>query len=106
MLPLVAHNLLQSCELLGNASRLLAEKAIDGFIVNQTAIEERLSKNPILVTALNAIIGYEQGAAIAKKAYAEKRALIDVAAEMTDIPLADLKRILDPHALTKGGIHS
>lgn len=104
MLPLVAHNLLQSCEILGNVSRLLAEKAIDGFLVNQAFIEERLSKNPILVTALNAIIGYEKGAAIAKKAYAEQRALIDVAQEMTDIPLADLKRILDPHALTKGGI--
>lgn len=106
MLPVIAYNLLQSCELLANASTLLAENAINGFTVNEAAIEERLAKNPILVTALNSIIGYEQGAAIAKKAYAENRSLLEVAAEMTNIPRVDLKRILDPHALTKGGIQS
>ena len=104
MLPVIAYNLLQTSELLGNAALALAEKAIEGFTVNELFIQERLEKNPILVTALNAVIGYEKGAAIAKKAYAEKRALIEVAKEMTSLSYDDLKRILDPKALTEGGI--
>jgi fumarate hydratase class II len=106
MLPVILHNLLFSLELLANASRLLAEKAMDGLVVNQDIMEAHLHKNPILVTALNAVIGYEKGAAIAKKAYAEKRTLLDVAKEMTDLTEADLRRLLDPHQLTKGGIQS
>ncbi len=106
MLPLIAYNLLQSLELLGNAARTLAQQAIDGFIVNEAAIQERLRKNPILVTALNAVIGYEQGAAIAKKAYAEKRDLIEVALEMTELSRTELERILNPLTLTQGGIQA
>jgi len=56
------------------------------------------------VTALNPVIGYEKGAAIAKKAYAEGRAVIDVALEETDLSEEELKRLLDPMQLTKGGI--
>lgn len=104
MLPVIAYNLLQSIELLGNAAKLLADKAMAGFTVNEANIEARLSRNPILVTALNAVIGYEKGAAIAKKAYAESRPLIDVALEETTLSKAELEKLLDPHALTKGGI--
>ncbi len=104
MLPVVAYNLLQSIELLGNAARLLADQAISGFTVNTANIEARLSRNPILVTALNAVIGYEKGAAIAKKAYSENRPLIDVALEETTLSKAELEKLLDPHALTQGGI--
>ena len=71
--------------------------------VNKNNIDESLSKNPILVTALNPIIGYEKAALIAKKAYKEKRPIIDVAAEEADIPKAKLKRLLDPAKLSKGG---
>jgi len=63
-----------------------------------------LSKNPILVTALNPIIGYEKAALIAKKAYKEKRAIIDVALEETNISKARLEKLLDPSNLSKGGI--
>jgi fumarate hydratase class II len=104
MLPVVAYNLLQSIELLSNAATLLADKAIEGFTVNEANIEARLSRNPILVTALNAVIGYEKGAAIAKKAYAENRPLIEVALEETQLSKTELEKLLDPHALTKGGI--
>ncbi|MDT8282469.1 MAG: class II fumarate hydratase, partial [Gammaproteobacteria bacterium] len=79
MLPLVAFNLLQSIQILSSASRLLADKAIAGFTVNEDNINAALAKNPILVTALNTVIGYELGAKIAKVAYTEKRAVIDVA---------------------------
>ena len=104
MQPLVAHNLLQSIELLANASTCLADKAIAGFTVNTDNIGAALDRNPILVTALNLTIGYEQGAAIAKKAYAEGRPVKDVAREMTDLTDEELDRLLDPAELTKGGI--
>ena len=101
MLPLIAANLLDSCALLSNAMRVLADKAIAGFSVNSEHIAQSLAKNPILVTALNARIGYEKGAAIAKQAYAEGRALIDVASEQTDLSSEQLQRLLDPAALIK-----
>ena len=104
MLPVISYNLLQSIELLANASRQLADKAIAGFTVNEAHIKEALDRNPILVTALNRVIGYENGAAIAKKAYTEGRSVIDVAAEMTDITEDELKKLLDPEKLTQGGI--
>ena len=104
MLPVVAYNLLQSIELLANASTSLADKAIAGFTVNLDNINRALDRNPILVTALNPVIGYELGAAIAKKAYAEGRAVKDVAREMTDLTDEELDRLLDPAALTEGGI--
>ncbi len=104
MLPLVAHNLLQNIELLSNSTRLLADKAIDGFSVNRENINLALSRNPILVTALNRVIGYEKGAAIAKKAYAENRPVMDVALEMTDLDEAELGRLLNPAKLAQGGL--
>jgi fumarate hydratase class II len=104
MLPVVAYNLLQSIDLLSNSARLLADAAIGGFTVNEARIDEALSRNPILVTALNPVIGYEQGAKIAKQAYAQGRAVREVAAELTQLPPAELERLLDPRELTKGGV--
>jgi fumarate hydratase, class II len=102
MLPLVAFNLLQSIEILSNVSGLLADKAIAGFTVNQQNIDSALAKNPILVTALNTVIGYELGAKIAKTAYAEGRAVIDVAVELTDLSRTELEKLLDPKNMTTG----
>jgi fumarate hydratase class II len=104
MLPVVTYNLLQSIELLSSACTVLADKAIAGFTVNVDNINAAVGRNPILVTALNPVIGYELGAAIAKKAYAEGRPLKDVAQEMTDLTDEELDRLLDPAALTEGGI--
>jgi fumarate hydratase class II len=104
MLPIIAHNILQSAHLLGNAARLLADKAIAGFTVNKERIADLVEKSPILVTALNPVIGYEKGAAVAKKAYAEGRKLKDVALAMTDLTPEELDRLLDPRAMTEGGI--
>ena len=104
MLPVVALNLIQSIELLASASRVLADSAIAGFKVNQARLDEALERNPILVTALNPVIGYEKGAAIAKQAYKEGRAIREVAEQETDLSAAKLKQLLDPLELTKGGI--
>jgi len=104
MLPLIAYNLLQSAELLAIGSRNLADNALAGFTVNRARLAEALDRNPILVTALNPVIGYEKGAKIAKRAYAEGRPIIEVAAEMTDLGLDELRRLLDPKMLTEGGM--
>lgn len=104
MLPVAAYNLLQSISLLAGASRLLADKAIAGFTVNEEKISGLVGRNPILVTALNPVIGYEMGAKIAKRAYAEARTLREVAMEMTELTSDELDRLLDPRQLTKGGI--
>jgi len=90
--------------LLANGSRVLADKAIAGFTVNEERIAELVGRNPILVTALNPVIGYEKGAKIAKLAYAEGRLLKDVALEETDLTSEELDRLLDPRKLTEGGI--
>jgi len=104
MLPVVAYNLVQSIDILAAAARQLADQAIAGFTVNADNLTAALDRNPILVTAMNAVIGYDKGAAIAKKAYAEGRPVRDVAREMTDLTDAELDRLLDPAELTKGGI--
>jgi fumarate hydratase, class II len=104
MLPVIAYNILQSIELIANVSKLLADKAIAGFTVREDNLQIALAKNPILVTALNPIIGYAKAAEIAKAAYKQGRPIIDVAAEMTEIDRAELEKLLEPGQLTQGGI--
>jgi fumarate hydratase class II len=105
MLPLIAHDLLDSIRLLSNSMRLLADAAIDGLRVREERVREALDRNPILVTALNPIIGYEKAAAIAKQAYKEGRPVLDVAVERSGLPEKQLRKLLDAAALTRGGIH-
>jgi len=104
MLPLIAYTLLQSIELLANVTRLLADKAIAGFTVREDNLNRALALNPILVTALNPIIGYAKAAEIAKNAYKTKRPVVDVAMELTGMAREELERLLDPAKLTEGGI--
>jgi fumarate hydratase class II len=102
MLPVIAHNLLQSIGLLASSCRLLAE-AIAGFKVRRARLDDSLGRNPILVTALNPVIGYEAAAKIAKRAYAEGRPILEVAREMTSLSEKELRKLLDPAALARGG---
>ena len=106
MLPMIARNALDSIKILANACRMLADKAIAGLVVNEERLAALLERNPVLVTALNPVIGYDKAAAIAKRAYAEGRAILEVAAEDTDLSEEQLKEILNPAKLTRGGIHS
>lgn len=103
MLPVVAHNLLQSIEVLASAARNFADKSVNLLEARKEEISNMVGKNPILVTALNPLIGYDNAAKIAKKAYAENRAVLDVAKEMTDLSEEELKKALDPINMTKGG---
>ena len=104
MLPVIADRLLDSIRLIGAVARALADRAIRGFTVNEAQIRGALDRNPILVTALNPVIGYELGAATAKKAYAEGRPIREVALDMTELSEEELARLLDPAGLTEGGI--
>jgi fumarate hydratase class II len=104
MLPVIAYDLLESIRLLANALIALADRAIAGFTVNRERLAEALERNPILVTALNPIIGYEKGAALAKKAYAEGRPIREVAQEQTSLSAQELAKLLDPLELTRGGV--
>ena len=104
MLPVIAYNLLQSIEIISNSSRNLADAAIKDFLINVTNIENSLALNPILVTALNPVIGYDKSAAIAKKAFAEGRPILEVALEDSGLSKQELEKLLDASELTKGGI--
>lgn len=103
MLPVVAHNLLQSIMILGNAARNFADRSVSQLTVRKDVIADKVGRNPILVTALNPIIGYDLAAKIAKKAFAESRPLKEVAKEMTDLSDEALDQALDPIKMTKGG---
>ncbi|KAF1322706.1 Fumarate hydratase, mitochondrial, partial [Globisporangium splendens] len=104
MLPVLANSVLQSLHLLSHACRLLADQAIGGFTVNEERVSELVGKNPILVTALNPIVGYEMGAKIAKTAYKEGKSVKEVAMQFTDLSAEELDKHLDPLKLTSGGI--
>jgi fumarate hydratase class II len=105
MLPLIANNLLTQIGLLASAARALARQCIAGAEPDVARLEAVLARNPILATALNPAIGYERAAAIAKRAYAEGRPVFDVALEMSGLAEEELRRLLDPAALTRGGLH-
>ncbi len=104
MLPLVGWNLLEMNQLLARSANLLADRAIGGFTVNAEVMAEAVGRNPVLVTALNPVIGYAKAADIAKKAYASGRPIIDVAREETDLDEGELRRLLDPIRQTRGGL--
>lgn len=99
MLPLIADSLLEAITLLSR-SAAASSRCLAGFTINEERIAAPLARNPILVTALNQRIGYLKAAEIAKRAYAEQRPVLDVAAAMTDIDRDELERLLDPRRLT------
>ncbi|MDZ4815548.1 MAG: class II fumarate hydratase [Verrucomicrobiota bacterium] len=101
MMPLIAHDVLQSIQLLSHSARHLADKAIKGFTVNKEAIERALERNPILSTALVPEIGYEKATAIAKSAYAEGRTIKEVAYERSGLSRQRVDELLDPKHMTQ-----
>lgn len=103
MWPVTAAVMLESLQLLAAVVDLLARQAIEGFKVREEVLRRAVDRNPILVTALNREIGYEAGARIAKRAYAEGRPVLDVAIEETGMDREMLARLLDPSALVGPG---
>ena len=102
-LPLIAANLLEGIELVAQAARALADQVLAGLTVNAARLAEALARNPVLITALNPLIGYEAGARIAKEAYASGEPILEVAVRVTGRPREQLAALLDPRHLTRGG---
>jgi fumarate hydratase class II len=103
MLPVIAHNIIQSITILANASRLLAEKAIEGFEVNEDHIAERVYKNPIIATVLNPIIGYDKAVEVVKRALKENKTVKQVVVEMKYLSEEEAEKILKPEIMTRPG---
>ena len=91
---------MKSINILSGALTILSDKAIKTFKVNNKKIADNLKRNPVLITALNSVIGYSKASEIAKKAYKEKRPIIDVALEETNISRQKLEKLLNPENLT------
>jgi fumarate hydratase, class II len=86
------------------AVNAFTDKLMLGLVVNKEKAESWLSRNPILVTALNPIIGYNNGAAVAKKSLAEGKSVKQVVLEMGLMSEEELDKALNPGAMTEGGI--
>ncbi len=104
MLPVIAYNIIQSITILANSSRLLAEKAIDSFEVNEDHIAERVYRNPAIAAVLNPIIGYDRAAETVKRALKENKTVKQAAVEMKYLSLEEAEKIFKPETMTKPGI--
>src|SRR5262245_52205840 len=104
MLPLIAHLLLEGINLVAGSANALAERALLGLRVHTDRISESLARNPMLLTALAPRIGYDRAAAIAKRAAAESRPILDIAVEETGLPREELAPLLDPARLARGEV--
>ncbi len=104
MMPIIAHNLFEAMHVIIGAVSAFTDKCVEGLQANREKAEGWLEKNPILVTALNAKIGYENGAKVAKKALAENRSLVEVVVEMGLLSEEEAREALNARAMTDGGI--
>lgn len=104
MMPVMAKNLIESIDLLGNAARAVAEKCVDGIEADAVRARQLLEKNVIVVTALNPHIGYDAGARVAKRAFAEGRTVREIVLEEGLMGEAELDAALDLEAMTRGGV--
>ncbi|MEU9620050.1 MULTISPECIES: class II fumarate hydratase [unclassified Streptomyces] len=106
MLPVIAKNLLESVRLLANASRLLADRTVDGITANAERAREYAESSPSVVTPLNKYIGYEEAAKVAKKSLAERRTIREVVldsgyVERGDLTVEQLDEALDVLRMTR-----
>jgi len=106
MMPIISHNLNEMMQVMIGSVRAFTDKLMAGLILNEDNVAGWLSRNPILVTALNPIIGYNNGAAVAKKSLAEGKSVREVVLEMGLMEADELDKALDVYAMTEGGIRS
>ena len=104
MMPVIAHNLLESIELLANAADTFAERCVDGLEANELRARELVERNAIIVTALNPHIGYDNGARIAKEAVASGRSVRELVLEAGLMSAEDLDEALNLKGMTEGGL--
>ena len=106
MMPVIAHNLLQSIEILANGSSILAESCIDGLVANRERARELVEQSLAMVTSLAPKVGYDKAAEIAKEAFETGRTVRELATEKGVLPPDELERALDARSQTEGGVKS
>jgi fumarate hydratase class II len=104
MMPLMAHNLLESIDLLSSASVVMREKMVEGIEADEERAQWLLEQNVIIITALVPVIGYDRSAEVAKKAFSEGRGVREVALELGVLPEDELNAALDLRPMTEGGV--
>jgi fumarate hydratase class II len=104
MMPLMAHNLLESIDLLSTATTVMKDKMVDGITADHERAQWLLEQNVIIITALVPVIGYDKSAEVAKVAFAEGRGVREVALEMGVLPEDELHAALDLRPMTEGGV--
>jgi len=103
MLPVIAHNIIQSITILANAAHLLAVKAIAGCEVNEELVTGLVQRNPIIATVLNPVIGYDKAAEVVKEALREKKTVKRIVIEKGYLSEDEAERLLKPGKMTKAG---
>jgi fumarate hydratase, class II len=104
MMPVMAHNLLQSIRLLANAVRVFTQKCVTGLKADADRCREMIEKSLAMVTALSPHIGHDRAAEIAKEAYQTGRTVREVARQKGMLPPRELEKILDPWRMTEPGL--
>jgi fumarate hydratase class II len=104
MMPVLAHNLIESAELIAAVCDAFREKCVEGIVANEERAAALLGQNIIIVTALAPHIGYDKAAEIAKKAFATGKGVKEIALELGVLPADELERALDLRSMTEGGI--
>jgi fumarate hydratase class II len=100
MMPLLAHNLLGSIELLANAARTFTDRCVIGIEADEERCQEIVERSLAMATALAPALGYDQAAKIAKEAHATGRTVREVALERKVLSRAKLDALLDPAKMT------
>jgi fumarate hydratase class II len=104
MMPIIAHNLFEMMHVLIGAINAFTTKCVVGITANREKAEGWLAKNAILVTALNPVIGYLNGAAVAKESMATGKTIKEVVVEKGLLPAEEVDKLIDARKLTEGGI--
>ena len=106
MMPVIAHNLLFSINILTNASRVFAERCIAGVQADEEQCQYWLERSPAIVTALAPTLGYEEAAKLAKEAVARKMTVVELVTEKGILSADELDRVLNLRAMTEMGVPS
>ncbi len=101
MMPVMAHNMIESVEILSNVSAVFAKDCVSGIEVNKDQCESTIEKSLAMCTSLAPVIGYDKAAAVAKKAFNENKTVREVVDENKILEKKEAARILDPKTMIK-----
>jgi fumarate hydratase class II len=101
MMPVMAHNVLESSAILSSGAKNLSEKCVQGIEANQDRMAQMIEQSLAMCTSLAPLIGYDEAAAIAKEAFKTGRTVREIAKEKTKLSEADLNKALDAHRMTE-----